>query len=494
MLILKIALKMVEKIYIEENLSFYENKSNSLLLHYLNSKYNNTIIDLKKNDESDFSIYLTKNEKEKIEKCINKLENIILQFEKNKQEILLNMNILDSNFDLIVKRSEEYKKTNYSFIQLLKYYYNNYKLNEMKKTLTKENTLNLMKFVSLIHFSEFKFQNIEKGKIINRNPIIFLNFISNKETNLFQKSNEQNFNFSKLERIKEEYIENILQMIILKDEEICILTNKILYFFDPYSLQLNKKFDNISNDFLICITQINDGRLFIGCDNNEISIWKIEKENWININKINQFNVHDKIFNIIELNNNIYGINSYNQTITLIHEIDFNYFEIIYVFLNDFYFDIYNDFFSVLKIDNQLISYSKGMLSLWNYEYLKKIDKCVIDFNDEENYDFYMNNLIDISKDLIGVISNHKIYIINLNNLQIFSLINSIGNLHYFLKYQNEIFCIEDMKTIKKLYPYEIRLENTLDLSYNINQFFILKNNNLILYNNSKLILFSNKQ
>jgi hypothetical protein len=59
---------MVEKIYIEENLSFYENKSNSLLLHYLNSKYNNTIIDLKKNDESDFSIYLTKNEKEKIEK------------------------------------------------------------------------------------------------------------------------------------------------------------------------------------------------------------------------------------------------------------------------------------------------------------------------------------------------------------------------------------------------------------------------------------------
>ena len=67
----------------------------------------------------------------------------------------------------------------------------------------------------------------------------------------------------------------------------------------------------------------------------------------------------------------------------------------------------------MLNIDNQLITYSKGILSLWNYEYLKKIDKCVIDFNDEENYDFYMNNLIDISKDLIGVISNHKIYIIN---------------------------------------------------------------------------------
>ncbi len=485
---------MIDKIYMEENLTLYENQDNSLLLHYLNSKYKNTIINVEKNVQSDFSNYLTINEKVKIEKCIKKLENIILQFEKNKREILSNMNILDSNFDLIIKKSEEYKKTNYSFIQLLKNYYNNYKLNEMKKTLTKEITLNLRKFASLINFSEFQFQTIVKETIINRNPINFLNFISNKETNLFQQSHLQNFNFSKLERTKEEYIENILQMIILKDEEICILTNKILYFFDPYSLQLNKKFDNISNNCLNCITQINDGRLFICCDNNEISIWTIEKENWININKISQFNVYGKIFNIIQLNNNIYGINSYNQIITLIHEIDLNYFEILYVFLNDFYFDIYNDFFSVLNIDNQLITYSKGILSLWNYEYLKKIDKLVIDFNDEENYDFYVNNLIDISNDLIGVISNHKIYLINLNSLQICSKINSIGNLHCFYKYQNEIFCVEDMKIIKKLYPYESRLENSLDLTYKINQFFILKNNNLVIYDNTKLILFNNKQ
>ena len=425
---------MVEKIYSEEILSIYQNKENSVLLNYLNSKYKNKIIDLNKNDDSDSLIYLTKNEKVKIEKCISKLENIILQFEKNKHEILSNMNILDLNFDLIVKRSEEYKKINCSFIQLLKNYYNNYKFNEMKKTLTKEITLNLRKLFLLIHFPEFKFQNIEKGKIINRNPINFLNYISNKETYLFQ-SHLQNFNFSKLKKIKEEYIENILQMIILKDEEICILTNKMLYFLDPNSLQLNRKFDNISNNYLKCITQINDGRLFIGCENNEISIWKIEKENWINIIKISQFNIFDKIFNIIQLNNNIYGISSYNQTITLINEIDFNYFEIINVFLNDFYFDIYKDVFSVLKIDNQLISYSKGILSLWNYEYFKKIDKIIIDFNDEENLNIYCNNLIDISNDLVGVISINKIYLINLSNLQICSLIYLINNLHYFFKY-----------------------------------------------------------
>lgn len=203
---------------------------------------------------------------------------------------------------------------------------------------------------------------------------------------------------------------------------------------------MNRKFDNISNNYLKCITQINDGRLFIGSENNEISIWKIEKENWINIIKISQFNIFDKIFNIIQLNNNIYGISSYNQTIILINEIDFNYFEIINVFLNDFYFDIYKDVFSVLKIDNQLISYSKGILSLWNYEYFKKIDKIIIDFNDEENLNIYCNNLIDISNDLVGVISINKIYLINLSNLQICSLIYSINNLHYFFKYQNEIF------------------------------------------------------
>ena len=151
-------------------------------------------------------------------------------------------------------------------------------------------------------------------------------------------------------------------------------------------------------------------------------------------------------------------------------------------------------FFSVLKIDNQLISYSKGILSLWNYEYFKKIDKIIIDFNDEENLNIYSNNLIDISNDLVGVISINKIYLINLSNLQICSLIYSINNLHYFFKYQNEIFCVEDMKIIKKLYPYESRLKNSLDFTYKINQFFILKNNNLVLYDNSKIILFNNNK
>ena len=33
-------------------------------------------------------------------------------------------------------------------------------------------------------------------------------------------------------------------------------------------------------------------------------------------------------------------------------------------------------------IDNQLISYSKGILSIWNYQCLNKIDKLVIYFND----------------------------------------------------------------------------------------------------------------
>jgi len=80
---------MVEKIYSEEILSIYQNKENSVLLNYLNSKYKNKIIDLNKNDDSDSLIYLTKNEKVKIEKCISKLENIILQFEKINMKFYL---------------------------------------------------------------------------------------------------------------------------------------------------------------------------------------------------------------------------------------------------------------------------------------------------------------------------------------------------------------------------------------------------------------------
>ena len=39
-------------------------------------------------------------------------------------------------------------------------------------------------------------------------------------------------------------------------------------------------------------------------------------------------------------------------------------------------------FLFLFIIDNQLISYSKGILSIWNYQYLNKIDKLIIDFND----------------------------------------------------------------------------------------------------------------
>ena len=216
-------------------------------------------------------------------------------------------------------------------------------INEKNKTLTNQKISNLKNIFSLIYFSEFKPNKVELNRI-NRNQITFLNYISSKETNFFQITNSY-YNFSTLKNIKEQFIDNTRQMIILKDEEICLISCKNIYFFEPNSLQLDRKFENISFNSLNYITQINDGRLIIGTNNSEISVWEIERTNWIEINKKNEINIIGEIFKIILLNNNYFAVNSSNQSIFIIKEKDLNCFEIDYVFLNDDYYDFNHEKF-----------------------------------------------------------------------------------------------------------------------------------------------------
>ena len=110
--------------------------------------------------------------------------------------------------------------------------------------------------------------------------------------------------------------------------------------------------------------------------------------------------------------------------------------------------------------------------------------------NDNDNYNFYSENLINISEDLIGVISYKKIYIINIQKLEINSIIYSNNKIHNFYKFQNEIFLIDNVKGIQKLLPQESRLETSFNYLSTINQFVILKNTKLILYTNYNLILY----
>ncbi len=426
-----------------------ENNECKILLKYLNKDFKNSI---NKNKEIHFSFYLTKNDKFKIKNTLKKLEYLLNYFIKNKEEILSNLNILDSNYSLIKQKSEEYQKRNYFFIQVLHYYYDNYKLKEKNKTLSDEIILNIKNAFSLIHFAEFIPQNIDRNKV-NRNPINFLNFISSEQTNFFQETNLSNYNFSTVKKKKEEKIENIKQMLILKDEEICIITPKTIYFYDPYSLQLDRKFDNISLNTLNYIFQINDGRLFIVTDNCEITIWEIIQDNGRFIKKINQLNIIGTVFKIIQLDNNYFAVSSSKKSIFIIEEKTFNFFEINYVLLNDDYYDFDNEKFSILNVENKIISYSQeGIISVWNFQSLKKIGRIIIELNDNDNYNFYSENLINISEDLIGVISYKKIYIINIQKLEINSIIYSNNKIHNFYKFQNEIFLLEQNK-IKKLLP-----------------------------------------
>ena len=464
-----------------------ENNECKILLKYLNKDFKNSI---NKNKEIHFSFYLTKNDKFKIKNTLKKLEYLLKSFIKNKEEILSNLNILDSNYSLIKQKSEEYQKRNSFFIQVLHYYYDNYKLNEKNKTLSDEIILNIKNAFSLIHFAEFIPQNIDRNKV-NRNPINFLHFISSEQTNFFQETNLLNYNFSTLKKKKEEKIENIKQMLILKDEEICIITHKTIYFYDPYSLQLDRKFDNISLNTLNYIIQINDGRLFIGTDNCEITIWEIIQDNGRFIKKINKFNIIGTVFKIIQLDNNYFAVSSSKKSIFIIEEKTFNFFEINYVILNDDYYDFDNEKFSILNFENKIISYSQeGIISVWNFQSLKKIGRIIIELNDNDNYNFYSENLINISEDLIGVISYKKIYIINIQKLEINSIIYSNNKIHNFYKFQNEIFLIDNVKGIQKLLPQESRLETSFNSLSTINQFVILKNTKLILYTNYNLILY----
>ena len=175
-----------------------ENNECKILLKYLNKDFKNSI---NKNKEIHFSFYLTKNDKFKIKNTLKKLEYLLKSFIKNKEEILSNLNILDSNYSLIKQKSEEYQKRNSFFIQVLHYYYDNYKLNEKNKTLSDEIILNIKNAFSLIHFAEFIPQNIDRNKV-NRNPINFLHFISSEQTNFFQETNLLNYNFSTLKKKK----------------------------------------------------------------------------------------------------------------------------------------------------------------------------------------------------------------------------------------------------------------------------------------------------
>ncbi len=242
-------------------------------------------------------------------------------------------------------------------------------------------------------------------------------------------------------------------MIILKDEEICFISCKNIYFFDPNSLQLDRKFENISFNSLNYNNQINDGRLMIGTNNSEISVWEIKRNDWIKINKKNEIIIIGEIFKIILLNNNYFAVNSSNQSIFIIKEKDLNCFEIDYVFLNDDYYDFNHEKFFILNSENRIISYiQKGIISIWNYQTYKKLGRLFIELNENENYQFYSENLINISDDLIGIISYKKVNLININKIEIFSTMISENKLHNFYKFQNEIFLLEQNK-IKKLLP-----------------------------------------
>ena len=113
----KIKNPMLDKII--ESYIFYENQENEIIMKYINMDLNNFNKKLK---EDNFSVYLTKNDKFKIERSINLLENNLMKFNKIKEEILNNMNVLDSNYYLIKEKSEEFTKRNTYFIQLLNYY------------------------------------------------------------------------------------------------------------------------------------------------------------------------------------------------------------------------------------------------------------------------------------------------------------------------------------------------------------------------------------
>ena len=71
---------MLDKII--ESYIFYENQENEIIMKYINMDLNNFNKKLK---EDNFSVYLTKNDKFKIERSINLLENNLMKFNKIKE-------------------------------------------------------------------------------------------------------------------------------------------------------------------------------------------------------------------------------------------------------------------------------------------------------------------------------------------------------------------------------------------------------------------------
>lgn len=433
--------------------------------------------DLKFFDELKFSDDEIKENNEKINKIKNKIKNDELIYQK-----ILNKINSQNEKDEIKYYFIKNKESNQILIKIIENYVINFCLGKKNQKLNFELFISgLLIINNLIIGNQYDENNYEKNNYINylnRNVIIkpneLFNFeeINNYNTyqphennyNINNNNNNEQYNYLCINNQEISSLGDYTRIKLISNDNKNIVTEIILLHDLRYAIAIDKIVDIVdSNTFNIDITlrdhsklifsmiqlKENAHRLVTSSFDKTIKIWRIEGKVFQNEGTLN---VHtDKIFKIIQFQNDFIVSNSLNEIILWKNNFPYTNLQTIKNEKNDAY--------SLCESNNFLFCASgKNNLSYY------KLNNEKLDFIDSFHKikSFSQNGIININENLIAIGYRDKITLFNTKFLKVYKIISvSSQNLSIFsLCYFKENRILVGMKNSVK----EFNIDNCEEL------------------------------
>ena len=420
----------------------------------------------------------------KIEEVINnlnKLEEIL-----KSEEITLNIYLmeLENKIKSLKEIFNKYKERNKNYFLFFKLLINNYKkINEIKNYNLENNII-----------SNGNFDLTNSDNFIKENN----NFSSNecfhsKYNKLYafymNKSHVKTLNYCE-HFVTQKFCNNdkIKKIIFIDDQKIIFIFDKSQYlYYLFYEKNNNNEYEiikklNTIDSFVNDIYPLKDDKFLSLHENNEILLWKINKNNFGSIGTIKGFDlIAFDLFNknnifIIEKKNDYYRIkyNNFNKHLVSTLLIKNNKYTKKYIF-KDINYIIDNYKYPIMEESKDILNnLLKNLLSRneeENKNFLFKLDNKLLEEIDKKSFILY--------KDLIenNLKENNK-YIINTNYI-IFEISNIFNNQYiHFREYTQKInFLINFYNLIyeiRKAYIYFLLISCPIKKVYNLNNKYLL--------------------
>ena len=431
-----------------------------------------------------YSIYSFEDQKNKIKieeaiKNLNKFEEIIESEEMNFNNYILE---LENKIKLLKEIFNEYKKRNKNYYLFFKILIHNYKkINEIKN-YNLENNIIINGNFDLTNSDNFIKENNNFSSYecfhskYNKLYAFYMNKSHIKALNYFEHFITQKFCHN----------DKIKIVIFIDDQKVIFIFDKSKYLYYLYKKNKNdyeiiKKL-NSNDSFAKDIYLLKDDKFLSIHENNEILLWKINKDNFSSIGIIKGINfiIFDLFkkenFFIIEKKNDDFRIKYYNFNKHLVS---------ILLIKNNKYTKKY-----IFKDINYIINNYEYQIMEENKDMLNNLLKNFISRNEENNKNILFeldNKLLEeideksfiLYKDLIenNLKENNK-FITNTNYI-IFELLNIMNN--HFIKFKEYLQKINFLilfynliYEIRKSYIYYLLISCPINNVYNLNNEYLL--------------------